>query len=470
MSAEANSNLPTGRKLAYGLGELGSAMAGSTLIFFQLIFLTTVAGLDAGLAGTVLMVGKLWDAFNDPLIGWLSDRTRTRFGRRLPWMVLSTGPFAIFFFLNWTVPGFLQGSQMGLFAYYVAVSILFNVFYTGMALSHSSLTPALSSDYDERSRITSYRMGFSLGGSVGGLLVALVVFKLMAGASDGVRYAVMAGVIAVIGIGAMVLCVAGIWRIAIARDVVPVRDINVPRMPMRERARVLVTNKPFLIVCGIYLFSWMAMQFTASILPFYVRYWLGFSDTKFQVIALMVQGTALVLIPFWAWVCVRRGKKAVYFYGISVWLVAQIGLWFLPQHGGNWVMGLALLAGIGISVCYLVPNAMLPDVMELDELETGERREGIYYGFFVFLQKLALALGTFIVGQALSAAGYISSVSGGEEIVQPESALLAIRFAIAPLPAVVLVIGLLLAIAYPITKQKHAEILQRLAEKKAASA
>lgn len=111
---------------------------------------------------------------------------------------------------------------------------------------------------------------------------------------------------------------------------------------------------------------------------------------------------------------------------------------------------------------------MLPDVIELDELKTGERREGIYYGFFVFLQKIALALGSFIVGQALAMAGYLSSGPGEVAPEQPASALTAIRIAIGPLPALSIVLGMVLAAIYPINKRRHAEILRQLAERRGA--
>ena len=154
---------------------------------------------------------------------------------------------------------------------------------------------------------------------------------------------------------------------------------------------------------------------------------------------------------------------------MSCWLLAQGGLLLLGQGPTPWIYGLAVLAGVGISVCYLVPNAMLPDVLELDELETGQRREGIYYGCFVFLQKIALALGTFFVGQALALAGYISSGPGEAVSVQPESALTAIRMAIGPLPAVAILAGMILAAFYPINKSRHAEILARLAARRAGA-
>ncbi len=460
--------LPARTRLAYGAGELGPAMAGSTMVFFQLVFLTNVAGLRADLAGAVLLIGKIWDGVNDPLIGWLSDHTRTRWGRRLPWIVLSAIPFALFFWLQWIVPGFVSTeNQLGLFAYYALVSLVFNTFYTGLTLPHNALTPEFSRDYDERSRITASRMAFSLGGSVGGLVLSVVVFKLLASAPPAQQYATLGAAISLVAVLALAVCLAGIWRTALARDpsLSATPPPPAPRVGLAEQWRILTGNRPYLIVCGIYLFSWLAMQFTASILPFYVASWMGLPAVQFQLLALTVQVTALALIPAWAWLSVRAGKKAVYFAGMSFWLVAQAGLFFVQPGQVALMYSLGFVAGFGISVCYLIPNAMLPDTMEYDELRTGQRREGIFYGFFVFLQKTSLALGTFVVGQALAAAGYLSST--GETVTQPDSALTAIRLAIGPLPALALLIGIALTAIYPITRARHAEILRELAARRA---
>jgi glycoside/pentoside/hexuronide:cation symporter, GPH family len=458
-------------RIAYGSGEFGPAMAGSTMIFFQMIFLTNVAGLNAGYAGTVLLIGKLWDAFNDPLIGWLSDHTRSRWGRRLPWIFLSVLPFALFFWLQWLVPGFIsQENQLGLFAYYALISIAYNSFYTGLILPHNALTAEFTSSYDERSRITASRMAFSLGGSVGGLLLAFVIFKLLGAQPQTTQYLVFGATVSLIGIASMIFCLAGIWRTVMtsehARVELPAAE---EKIPLATQFAIVFANRPFLIVCGIYLFSWMAMQFTATILPFYVESAMKLPSGDFQLLALTVQATALLLIPAWGWLSVRAGKKPVYFYGMSLWLVAQIGLLFL-QPGEKWLLFLcAFIAGFGISVCYLIPNAMLPDTIEYDELRTGQRREGVFYGFFVFLQKCALALGTFIVGMVLDAAGYISHGPNEAIPIQPDSAVTAIRLAIGPLPAIALILGMLCTWRFPINKTKHAEILRQLAARQAGS-
>jgi glycoside/pentoside/hexuronide:cation symporter, GPH family len=125
-----------------------------------------------------------------------------------------------------------------------------------------------------------------------------------------------------------------------------------------------------------------------------------------------------------------------------------------------------VIAGFGVSVAYLIPWSMMPDVIELDELQTGKRREGIFYGFMVLLQKVGLALGLFLVGQALQWSGFVEKVSGQPTPIQPASALLAIRIAIGPLPTLALISGVILAYFYPITKEVHAEILLKLHDRR----
>lgn len=455
-------------RLAYGAGELGPAMAGSTIIFFQLVFLTDVAGMGPGLAGTVLLIARIWDAVNDPLIGWLSDHTKTPWGRRLPWMVASALPFSGFFMMFWLVPEFAgSDAQWSYFAYYLVVAVLFSSFSTALSLPHASLTAELSRDYDERSRLTAYRMGFSLAGSVGGLVAALLVFRILKDAPKSMQYAVFGACIAAISLIAVVFCLVGIWRIAISRDVQRLRrqnadDLAARPLPLRQQLGLVLANRPFVLVCGIYLCSWLAMQFTATILPFYTQSWLRLSATTFHLLALTVQTTALCLMPFWGWVSIRTGKKSVYFLGMSFWLLAQASLMLLQPGATVVLFVMAFVAGFGISVCYLIPNAMLPDVIEYDELKTGRRREGIYYGTCIFLQKMALALGTFIVGQLLELSGYIPSGPGDAAPQQPDAALLTIRLAIGPLPALALIIGIVLAALYPITRESHRRLVEEL--------
>jgi GPH family glycoside/pentoside/hexuronide:cation symporter len=233
-----------------------------------------------------------------------------------------------------------------------------------------------------------------------------------------------------------------------------------------EQIKTVLQNRPFIYVIGIYLCSWLSVQLTGSILIYFVVSWMGLPGTEFPKIAIAVQGTALVMLFAWKQVSDRYGKKMVYYLGVTLWVIAQAGLWLVQPGQIALLYFLAVIAGSGISVAYLVPWSMLPDVIELDELRTGQRREGIFYSFMVLTQKICLALALFLVGVALQFAGFIEQAPGAEIPIQPASALLAIRIAIAPFPALVLICGLVIAYFYPITKEFHSQIRLELQQKK----
>ncbi len=216
---------------------------------------------------------------------------------------------------------------------------------------------------------------------------------------------------------------------------------------------------------GIYLCSWFAVQNTVAVIPYFVKNWMGMTDADFINVVIAVQVTGLIMLFVWSRVSEQVGKKAVYFMGMTLWIIAEVGLFFLKPGQVGLMYGLAILAGFGVSTAYLIPWSMIPDVIELDELQTGQRREGIFYGFMVLLQKVGLAVGLFLVGQILQQSGFIASVAGQPEPTQPASALWAIRLLIGPVPTIVLLLGLVLTYFYPITREVHAEILLKLKER-----
>ena len=453
-------NLST--KLAFGAGDLGPAITANISVFFDLVFLTNVAGLPAGLAGSVLMVGKIWDAINDPIIGVLSDRTVHPWGRRYPWMVFGAVPFGILFFLQWIVP---SNNQWFLFWYYVIIGILFNTAYTAVNLPYTALTPELTSDYNERTSLNSFRFSFSISGSIFSLILAQIIFSFFPD-SPYQKYLILGAVCAILSIFPLFWCFLGTRKRVWAGHSVADNQDNSDSIPIAEQIKIAFSNRPFLLVIGIYLCSWLGVQLTASILPYFVVNWMQMPEATFPQVAIAVQGTALVMLFVWSSISKRYGKKSVYFMGMGVWIIAQAGLFFLQPGQVGLMYILAILAGCGVSTAYLVPWSMIPDVIDLDELNTGQRREGVFYSFMVLLQKIGLAVGLFLVGQALDIAGFLSTVPGQPAPIQPDSALLAVRFAIGPLPTIVLIIGMIFTFLYPITKEVHADILLQLSEKK----
>lgn len=455
--------------MAYGAGDLGPAITANIVVVFLLVFFTNVAGLDPGLAGSILLIGKIWDAINDPMVGALSDRTESKWGRRLPWMLWGAVPFGFFFFLQWVVPHFSDNpstNQWGLFWYYVVISIFSNAFYTVVNLPYTALTPELTQNYDERTSLNSFRFAFSISGSILSLIIALVLFGVFP--NDPIKqYLLIGGVCAVLSVLPLYWCVFGIRERVLEGEAR--RQANPPppqTMSYWEQLKAAFRNRPFLYVVGIYLCSWLAVQNTVAIIPYFVQNWMGLAEQDFTQVVIAVQVTGLIMLFVWTAVSKRVGKKAVYFMGMSVWVIAQIGLFLLQPGQVVWMYVLAVMAGFGVSTAYLVPWSMIPDVIELDELNTGQRREGLFYGYMVLLQKVALAIGVFLVGQSLQVSGFLKTVAGEPKPIQPDSALWAIRLMIGPIPAVILLIGLVLAYFYPITREVHAEILLKLQERK----
>jgi GPH family glycoside/pentoside/hexuronide:cation symporter len=461
-------------KLAYGSGDLGAAITGNVLLFYLSPFFTDVAGLKPSIAALTQLVGKLWDAVNDPLVGVLSDRTKSGMGRRYPWMIFGAIPLGIFFFLQWLVPHFSANetvNQWGLFAYYTIVSIVFNTAYTAVNLPYTALTPELTQDYNERTSLNSFRFVFSIGGSILSVLIVGFIASKIPGNSR-LQYAVTGLICALLSVLPVYLCVWGTKK-RIAAVAAQHPEENEPvSLPVFQQIKIAFSNRPFLFVVGIYLCSWLSVQLTATIIPYFVRNWMGSSLEVAQIpgtivkVILAVQLTAMGMLFVWSKISDRFGKKAAYIMGMSLWIIAQAGLFFLQPGQFVLLYFLAIIAGFGVSVSYLIPWSMLPDVIELDELQTGQRREGIFYSFMVFLQKVCLGLAVALVLSCLDWTGYIPPTDAIPLPVQPDAVLLLIRLSIGPVPTIALIVGIVLAYFYPITREVHTEILLKLSERK----
>jgi len=447
--------LPLRTRLAFGAGDLGPAIATIIAGFFQLFFLTTVAGLPPALAGAILLVVKIWDAVNDPIIGWLTDRTSTRWGRRRPWLLFGAAPFGLLFFLQWVIPPF---DVTGKFVYYLIIALLFDTAFTIVNVPYTALTPELTRDYDERTVLNSFRFAFSIGGSLlGGILHQSIVSLYPADPRTG--YLVAGAVVGTL------IALPFLWCFLGTRERYE-PDPEAKELSLGEQIGYVFRNRPYLFVVGIYMFSWLAVQVTSAVLTFYITFWLRRPDL-ITTFLLAVQGSALAFLFVWSAVSRRIGKKAVYLVGSVIWIAVQAFLFFLQPEQITLAIILAVIAGAGVATAYLVPWSMMPDVIELDELETGQRREGMFYGFMVLLQKLGLAVGLFLVGLGLQVAGFNENLPAD---LQPDSARLAIRLMIGPVPTLILICGMLLTWFYPITREKHEQTLALLAARRSGAA
>jgi GPH family glycoside/pentoside/hexuronide:cation symporter len=213
---------------------------------------------------------------------------------------------------------------------------------------------------------------------------------------------------------------------------------------------------------GLYLMSWTTASILAAMLVYYANYRLRVPEQA-NYFVLLAEGAAIFFIPLWVWAAKKLDKRRAFIVGTLTWIVVLLGISALPADAIGLAYLLAALSGSGIAAAYVLPWSMIPDIIEHDQLQSGQRREGAYYAFASFFQKLATALALWAMGQALALAGYITPDASGTLPVQPESAVQAIRLFTGPIPAILLILAALFAWKYPITRESHAATLRELA-------
>lgn len=464
------SRLSFWQKVLYGAGDWGLSSSGMMRSVFYAIYLTDVVGLDARLAAVGALIGIVWDAINDPLVGRLSDRLRTPWGRRRPFLLIFALPFGLSFILLWAAPDW--ESQAARLAYVTLAYILFDTVTTFVAIPFLSLTPELAPDYDERTTLAGFRIFFQLFASLAVVVAApLIVDGMMAGGfSQQQGFMLVAALFGLTGSLPFML-MALLFRERQGSE-------ETDALPLLTTLKMAWSNVPFRFAVGIHLLNWAAVDMVAMLMPFFLLYWVARGDLLAKVsffglpLALesaffgVLMMACILSLPFWLWFARRRNKQEAYLLGMALFLVAELLLfWVAPGQIGQ-TLALAMLAGFGIATAYALPDSIFPDILEWDELRTRRRQEGIYYGARAFLRKLSAALTLFLALQFLGWSGYITPPEGVVTFQQPDSALVAIRLLVSPVGALMIFGALLLARFYPLTRERHARIRRLLAQRR----
>jgi GPH family glycoside/pentoside/hexuronide:cation symporter len=442
-------------KFRYGLADLGFALIGSTMQFFLLFYYTDVAGINPALAGVALMVGKLtWDAVNDPLFGYISDRTRSRFGRRRIWMLLGAIPLGISAWIMFSLPQGLSGASA-----FLAVLLSFwlvDSFHTMASTPYFALTPELTRDYAERASLVSIRMIYSVVGYILGAALTTILAGIFHSSGLDLRQA-WSATGAVFG----TIAVATTLVTAITVKERPELAGEPSRLPAVKAVLISFKNRPFIILVIAFVLSSFSFTVLTALVPYFLQYQLDMKDQVSFVLLAMLLTIGIFLIPA-KLISDKINKGPAYALGLFIASVAIMTGFFFPRGATPLIYVVAIVAGIGFSAQWVFPWSMLPDVVEYDEKMTGERREGIYFGLWAFLSKFTGALGVAVSGWALELFGYVPNVE------QTTRALFGIRFFFAIVPAVVILISLPFLIWYPITRKSHAALVKELADRKVA--
>lgn len=433
-------------KFTYGFGDLGNAAAATVIPLLFMFYLTDVAGISPGRAGTILLLCKIWDAIIDPYIGIRSDHLRSRLGRRRPFFIAAALPFGILFGLLWTIPP-AMADRPGL---YITIAYLaFTTVFSLIQIPYNSLTAQLTENYHERTLLTTYRMAFSIGA---GILFSVVPIEIVHAFEDqATGFSVMGWVVAVI------IVLSPLALFFFIRET-PLTESTKPQ-PFLEGARIVLRNKPFWSALVMFLFSWMALDILAAMLIYYIKYWLQL-EARTDVFLGLIFVTAAIFLPFWLWLSRRLGKKAAYVSGAMLLMFTLLALFIIPSDAVTPAYILCFFAGIGVSAIHVLPWAIIPDVVEFDELKSGRRREGLYSGFASLLRQLSTSVALFLVGWLLESASYVP------DSAQSDEALFMIRLIIGPLAATMYFVSILAILVYPIDLEFHQRMTRILEQKR----
>lgn len=443
-------------KISYGMGDLGNNIAYGSIGFYFVFFLTDVAGMSPAWAGYIFMIARMWNALCDLLVGFLSDRTKTRYGRRRPYLLFGAIPLGIFFALLWLVP-FTEG--IPLIIYYTFVGILFNTLYSLVAVPYNALLPELSQNYDERTSIAGFKMALSFVGSLlSAMGVMLIVDTIYPGkAMYTVSFPIMGKILAVFIIINILISFFGTKERVISGQ-------SEFRTGFRTSLHSLLKLREFKLVAGVFILNMVGFDVIMAMYIYFMKHALKISDNLsfvFMAIPLII---AVAITPFWVGVSERLGKQKTYILSAFYFMVPLFLCLLLPAGNIPFILFVILLMGIGLSASQVLTFSILPDVVEVDELKNGMRREGTIYGMTMFLYKISSAVSIAVVSAALGLFGYVQS-TGSVEIEQAASAVWGIRILISCVPAICFLLSAYFVKKLPLGKEAFETLKKSISEK-----
>ena len=442
MTQSQTPKLTTGIKSAWAIGELPVAVYVVLTIGFLTFYATTALGIEPWLAGTILLIPRLWDAFTDPLMGAISDRTRSRMGRRRPYLLAGT------FLLSASVTAMFfapAGASQTVKATYLLVTYMIaSTAITIYDVPYSSMAAEMSADYNERTSLTGYKM---IGARVGTLMILFGVPALFG------LHKTLADDFQLIGLvfGAVIL-VSGLIGFRYTRRAPRIETTPAP-FKLTAELKAVISNKPFRILWLAFLFQNLAIGIAATMSLFLLRDALQVGDMLKWAMAAPA-AMAMLATPAWVMVGKKIGKRPAYFIALAIAPLYYLPMLFVPSGEIALIMSLLIIIGLGDAANQLFPNAMVPDTVEVDQLRTGERREGAIFGAWAFCRKFGMTAGAFIASLLLSAIGFVK----GPNVQQTDEVLHGLRQIYVIIPAGLWICALITLLGYKLTESRFKEV------------
>lgn len=429
--------------VGYALGSLGTGGFGTVPGLLLLYYLTDTLAVPAALAGVVVLAPKVWDVAVDPLLGTLSDRSAVRRGSRRPFLLFGAVSLPIFFAATFAVPaGFTPRAAA---AWVAAAFVLAVTAFSVFQVSYLAMPAEITDDYHERTSLMSWRVAF--------LAVAILLFGAGApeltaaggGAHEGYR---LMGVVVGAALGAGML---GAWWLT--RHTVAVVHGEV-ETAWRAQLRAVRENRPFAMLLAAFILQALATGCMLAAAPYVATYVLD-DSTLTTVLFVSLVGPALLVMPLWARIGGRFDKRRGFLSASVVFGLATAGLVAMPGLPQIAVFGLVGLVGVAYAGMQMFPLAMMPDAIAAEAATSGRRRAGLFTGIWTAGETTGLALGPGLLALVLAITGFVSS-RGGEQVTQPESAVLGVVVGFSMLPALLLAGSLPFILRYDLSAERLA--------------
>lgn len=442
--------VPLKNKVLFGIGDMyaGGAFLLVGLLYLQ--FMTDIVGLSPALAGTVFLIGKIWDAVSDPLMGVLSDHTKSRFGRRRIYFLLGILPVFVTFSMLWIKIS--PSNQFALFFYYSISYILFNTSFTMVQVPYNAILADMTNSYKERAIMSGIRLTFSaisaiIAGTIPMILIKSNGYTFM-GICFGIFYAIPW------------ICVfLGTYENKdheISNSKESLKDIFIS-FP------TVFKNRSFRNHAGLFICSQSAVDILTTLFIYYLTYVLNRANEFSSVMAAMLI-VPVIMMPIYTKLANKYTKTTPMHFGLVIWIIALFCSLFLKENQNSiFIYLIAAASGIGSASAVFVPWTILADVSDVDELISGKRREGLYSGMATLLRKIAQAAAIFIVGTTLELIGYVPNS------VQTPSTIFKIKIMFAIFPIILLIIALIYSYKYCLTQERHNIVINEIERRRSKS-
>jgi GPH family glycoside/pentoside/hexuronide:cation symporter len=467
--------LSSGRMLLYAMSGFGIGCIDFIVAVYLLKYYTDHVALSATLAGIALMIGKLFDGVSDPVMGYISDRTRSRWGRRRPWFLVGMAPLALSFIAMFSADA--GWSQAQLFLWLLSWNLLFWTGQTLINVPHAALAGEMVEEHAERNAIMGWREAMTQVGLLIGASAPLLVLDAM---QDGAVAQALAQ-----GLGEEAARAAGMlargeahatmaWQfsglvfVGVLLSFLGTREPDTPRAP--PRASIFgdfadtLKSRPFRLYAFIFFFDQIANGLTATLVLYAIHDWWQFGGVHEILLIVVFLLSAIAGIPLWVRLGRRLEKATIFAIGSFLSAGTLLGAALVPLFGIGLAYAGLMGAGIGSGARGVMAMSTMPDIIDDDELRTHTRKDGAYFGMWSLLRKTTRALSIGAAGLGLSFWGYQEGA-----ITQPQSALVGIMWMFAIIPAIAAAICGLLFLRFPITRRIHQSILEELGRRRTAA-